>query len=158
MRRGRGVRIRGGTARGYYVGVEASMPAIPGMEPPLRAICVAPAGMEEGTDTDVTPEGAASEFGLVVGEKAVFRFLSSTTRKHDRVGTVIEDAQLEPDLEETAPLEAALEPQGGAAAGQLVPVRLRTRVTEIGTLEVWCVARDGAKWKLEFDVRAQEQG
>jgi hypothetical protein len=161
-RRGRGVRIKGGTARSYYVGVESSMPAVPGMEPPLKAICVAPAGMEEGTETDVVPEGAtgdasAATFGLVVGEKAEFRFLSSTTRKDDRVGTVIEEADPATGIEETAPLEAELEPRGAATAGQLVPVRLRTRVTEVGTLEVWCVARDGEKWKLEFDVRGHER-
>jgi hypothetical protein len=35
-------------------------------------------------------------------------------------------------------------------------VRLTTRVTEVGTLEVWCVARDGARrWKLEFNVRGE---
>ena len=167
VRRGRGVRIRGGTARSYYVAVEAAVPAVPGMEPPLRAICVAPQGMEEGTEAAVTAlaggtagEGGASEgvatveeFGLVVGEKAEFRFLASTTRKSDRVGTVVEDAGADEHLAETSPLEVELEPRGAAQRGQLVPVRLRTRVTEVGTLEVWCVARDGEKWKLEFDVR-----
>ena len=49
LRRGTGVRIRGGTARSYYVAVESSMPAIPGMEPPIQALCVAPFGMEEGS-------------------------------------------------------------------------------------------------------------
>src|SRR5438105_11938944 len=114
VRRGRGVRIRGGTARSYYVGVEAAMPAVPGMEPPLRAICVAPAGMEEGTEIDVVPEGgdAATEFGLVVGERAVFRFLSSTSRKQDRAGTVIDEVEPGAGIDEIAPLEAALEPKG----------------------------------------------
>ena len=32
-RRGRGIRIRGGTARAYYVGVEAATPAVPGFAP-----------------------------------------------------------------------------------------------------------------------------
>jgi hypothetical protein len=130
------------------------------MEPPLRAICVAPAGMEEGTESDVVAEGPANEFGLVVGEKVEFRFLSSTSRKQDRVGTVIEEVGPDSGIVETAPLEAELAPHGtaeageaGAARGQVVPVRLRAHVTEIGTLEVWCVARDGEKWKLEFDLR-----
>ena len=158
VRRGKGVRIRGGTARSYYVGIEASAPAVPGLEPPLKAVCVAPAGMEEGTEADIAAEGAAEEFGLVVGEKAEFRFLSSTARKADRAGTVIEDvAAAEGHFEETSPLDVELEPRGTAQKGQVVPVRLRTRVTEIGTLEVWCVARDGEKWKLEFDFRAREQ-
>ena len=158
VKRGKGVRIRGGTARSYYVGIEASMPAVPGMEPPLKAVCVAPAGMEEGTEADITGATAGTEeFGLMVGEKVEFRFLSSTARKDDKVGTVIEDAGGEPHLQETAPLDVELEPRGAAKPGQLVPVRLKARVTEIGTLEVWCVARDGEKWRLEFDFRAQER-
>ena len=74
VRRGKGVRIRGGTARAYYVGVETSLPAVPGAPPPLKALCVAPFGMEEGTEADVPGQ----EFGLVVGAPAEFRFLGST--------------------------------------------------------------------------------
>ncbi len=150
VRRGKGVRIRGGTARSYYIGVESSMPAVPGMAPPLKAICVAPRGMEEGTDAPVADE----EFGLVVGEPAEFRFLASSTRAGDRVGTVLEDGE---GLDETAPLEVELPPSPTGQKGQLVPVRLHARVTEVGTLEVWCEARDGAKWKLEYDVRGDQR-
>jgi hypothetical protein len=66
-----GVRIRGGTARSYYIGIETSGLAIPGAPRPLRALCVMPFGMEEGTNITV-PSG---EIGLVVGEPATFRFL-----------------------------------------------------------------------------------
>ena len=83
VRRGKGVRIRGGTARAYYVGVETSLPAVPGSPPPIKALCVVPFGMEEGTETDVPGQ----EFGLVVGEPAEFRFLGSTVRRNDTVGT-----------------------------------------------------------------------
>src|SRR5208337_2145778 len=86
VRRGRGVRIRGGVARSYYVGLETSAPAVPGVPPPIKALCVVPMGMEEGTEADVP----SSELGLVVGEPAVFRFLSSTTRRDDPVGTVLD--------------------------------------------------------------------
>jgi hypothetical protein len=79
-----GLRIRGGTARSYYVGIETSGLAIPGASRPLRALCVVPFGMEEGTEYDV-PSG---EFGLVVGEPAHFRFFSSSVRKNDRVGVL----------------------------------------------------------------------
>ncbi len=38
--------------------------------------------------------------------------------------------------------------------GTVVPVRLETQVTELGTLEVWCVSRDGTqRWKLELNIR-----
>ena len=70
---------------------------------------------------------------------------------------MIEDAGSEPHLEETAPLDVELDPRGAAKRGQLVPVRLRAKVTEVGTLEVYCVGRDGEKWRLEFDLRAKEK-
>ncbi|MGZ3440611.1 MAG: Hsp70 family protein [Polyangia bacterium] len=148
VRRGRGVRIRGGTARAYYIGIESSMPAVPGIEPPMRALCVAPFGMEEGTEAEVPGQ----ELGLVVGEPAEFRFLASSTRPEDHVGTMVEDARRE-DLKELTPVKTALEADA-AAAGELVPVTLKSRVTEVGTLELWCEERTGGRrWKLEYNVR-----
>jgi hypothetical protein len=78
-RRGQGVRIRGGTARSYYIGIESSMPAVPGMRAPLKALCVVPFGLEEGTESDIPDQ----EFSLIVGEPAEFRFLGSSTRRDD---------------------------------------------------------------------------
>jgi hypothetical protein len=151
VRRGKGVRIRGGTARAYYIGIESSMPAVPGMSPPLKALCVAPFGMEEGTEATLPDE----ELGLVVGEPAEFRFLSSSTRRDDRAGTMVEDAERE--LAELAPVSAALPAEDGEA-GQVVPVTLKSRVTEIGTLELWCEERGGTRrWKLEYNVREDAQ-
>ena len=146
--RGKGVRIRGGVARSYYIGVEASMPAVPGHRPPIKALCVVSFGMEEGSDADVP----GAEFGLVVGEPAQFRFLSSTTRRDDRVGAAIED--WEGTISELAPIEANLPATKKASAGTLVPVKLQTKVTAVGTLELWCKERDGnGQWKLELNVR-----
>jgi molecular chaperone DnaK (HSP70) len=148
VRRGKGIRIRGGAARSYYIGIEKSMPAVPGMPAPLDALCVVPFGMEEGTEADVP----ARDFGLVVGEPAEFRFFGSSVRK-DRLGEVIED--LGDDLEELAPVEAQLPATSGSVEGTVVPVRLHTHLTEVGTLELWCVSKEDArKWKLEFNVRA----
>src|SRR5690606_19625121 len=53
VRRGQGVRIRGGVARSYYIGVETAMPAVPGMRRPIKALCVVPKGMEEGTEAEL---------------------------------------------------------------------------------------------------------
>jgi molecular chaperone DnaK (HSP70) len=148
-RRGRGVRIRGGAARAYYIGVEIAMPAVPGMPPPLKAVCVVPRGMEEGTEVDLPKR----EFGLVVGAPAAFRMLGSSSREEDAVGLVVEEWGDE--MEELAPLVTTL--PWPEHEGALVPVALRARLTEIGTLELWCVARDGERrWKLEFGVRASE--
>ena len=145
-RRGRGVRIRSGASRTYYIGIESAMPAVPGMEAPLKALCVVPFGMEEGTEATIP----GREFGLVVGEPAEFRFLSSSVRKQDQVGSLLEDWGA--DIEELSPLEVTLKMDG--QQGTVVPVRLETRVTELGTLEVWCVSRDGTnRWKLELNIR-----
>jgi Hsp70 protein len=145
-RRGRGVRIRSGASRTYYIGIESAMPAVPGMEAPLKALCVVPFGMEEGTEATIP----GREFGLVVGEPAEFRFLSSSVRKQDQVGSLLEDWGA--DIEELSPLEVTLKMDG--QQGTVVPVRLETRVTELGTLEVWSVSRDGTnRWKLELNIR-----
>ena len=145
-RRGRGVRIRSGASRTYYIGIESSMPAIPGLEAPLKALCVVPFGMEEGTESNIPNR----EFGLVVGEPAEFRFLSSTIRKQDHSGDLLEDWGT--DLEELSPLQVTLQLDG--KQGSVVPVRIETRVTELGTLEVWCVSRDDSnRWKLELNIR-----
>jgi hypothetical protein len=43
-------------------------------------------------------------------------------------------------------------------SGQTVPVHLHSKVTEVGTLELWCLSRDGKqRWKLEFNVREREE-
>jgi molecular chaperone DnaK (HSP70) len=149
VRRGHGIRIRGGTARAYYVGVEPAVPAVPGFEPPVKALCVAPFGMEEGTKADVPPQ----EFALLVGEPTVFRFFASSVRRDDRVGEMIDDAVHNEDLEEVAPIETTL----SGDTGKLVPVNLQAAVTEVGTLELRCLEKGGdARWKLEMNVRIKE--
>ena len=150
VRRGKGIRIRGGAARAYYVGVETSLPAVPGSPPPIKALCVVPFGMEEGTESDVPGQ----EFGLVVGEPAEFRFLGSTIRRADSVGTLLDE--WEGQIDELTPMSATLEAPG--KEGRTVPVHLHSKVTEVGTLELWCISRDGKqKWKLEFSVRERPE-
>jgi hypothetical protein len=143
-RQGRGVRIRGGVPRAYYVGIESSMPAVPGMPAPLKALTVAPFGMEEGTAVAIPNR----EFGLMVGQPAEFRFFSSSVRKNDAPGALVEDFGGE--LQELSPMEVNL---ASTEASGAVPVSFETVVTETGVLQLWCVARDGRRWKLEFNVR-----
>jgi hypothetical protein len=144
-RRGRGVRIRGGVPRTYYVAIESAMPSVPGFAAPLKALTVVPFGMEEGTDQRIPNR----EFGLLVGEPAEFRFFTSAVRKNDQAGDLIED--FGEDLEELAPIEVNLDSEQSETG--VVPVSFETVVTETGMLQLWCVARDGRRWKLEFNVR-----
>jgi len=143
-RRGRGIRIRSGLNQAYYIGIAAALPAVPGMPAPIKALCVAPFGMEEGSETEPTER----IFNLVVGEKAKFEFLGSPARTEDTMGAVIED--WEQDIEPITTVETILEGEPGT----VIPVSIQVRLTEVGTLELWCVSRkDGKRWKLEFNVR-----
>lgn len=143
-----GVRIRGGTARSYYVGIESTGLAIPGASRPLHALCVVPFGMEEGTSMDVP----SREIGLLLGESARFRFFSSSVRQQDSPGTLLTRWGIN-ELEETDSLETVLT-RPADCMEQIVPIRFQVRVTEIGTMELWCVSTSATqRWKLEFSVR-----
>ncbi len=142
------MRIRGGVPRTYYVGIESSLPAVPGMPAPMKALTVVPFGLEEGSKVEL-PE---RKFALVVGEPAEFRFFSSLSRKEDAAGELVEE--IGDDIEELAPIEVSLPAHDGDnKREQVVPVTLESSVTETGMLELWCVAADGRRWKLEFNVR-----
>jgi molecular chaperone DnaK (HSP70) len=142
-----GLRIKGGTARAYYVGIEKSELAVPGMAPRVDAVCIAPKGMEEGSEASIP-----TELGLVVGEAATFRFFASSVRDGDVAGAAVDVGRAKDELVEVAPIETTLP----GDAGQLVPVTLRARVTELGTLELFAqeVASKKAH-KLEFHIRGE---
>jgi len=151
VRKGKGVRIKGGTAAAYYVGIESAMPAVPGLAPEIEALCIAPFGMEEGTQEELPDD----EFGLVIGEPVRFRFFASNIRREDKVGTRLEYWGDE-ELSELDEIEITL-PEEGRRPGEVVPVHLCAAVTEVGTLELQAVSqKDSGRWKIEFDVRAGE--
>jgi Hsp70 protein len=152
-RRGRGVRIRGGTARAYYVGVEGAVPAVPGVEPPITALCLAPFGMEEGTAASLP----SHVLGVVVGEPVRFRFFGSSVRREDATGAELERWQ-GGELEELPPIEVTL-PADGRREGEVVPVHLHASVTEVGTLLLEAVPlapqREDERWRIELSVRGE---
>jgi molecular chaperone DnaK (HSP70) len=149
VRKGSGIRIRGGSAKAYYVGVESAMPAVPGLPPPLSALCVAPFGLEEGTHAEMP----SAEFGLVIGEPVRFRFFGSSVRRDDRAGDILDRFSGE-ELVELPEVEALL-PADGHTPGEVVTVQLQAGITEVGTLELEAVSRAGShRWKVELDTRA----
>jgi molecular chaperone DnaK (HSP70) len=156
VRHGRGLRIRGGTARGYYVGIESPMPALPGLEPPVFALCVAPFGMEEGTSAALPPQ----ELYVVVGEPVTFRFFGSSTRRHDPAGSVLERWR-SGELEELPQIELVL-PAAGRSAGDVVAVHLQASATAIGTLKLEAIAQTplvpDERWQIELSVRHGSSG
>jgi hypothetical protein len=146
----KGIRIKAGAARSYYIGLETSMPAVPGFKPPVKALCVVPQGMQEGSELLI--EGR--DFGLLTGHAAEFRFFSSAVRSGDRPGQILPDAERE--LEDTSLLEINLPPLPDFPAGQVVPVQINSVVTELGTLELWMKhINSDRRWKVEFQVRTE---
>jgi molecular chaperone DnaK (HSP70) len=153
VRKGGGLRIRGGTARAYYVGIESPMPAVPGVPPPIIALCVAPFGMEEGTEAELPPQ----ELGVVVGEPVHFRFFGSSVRRDDLAGGELE-RWAPGELEELSPIEVTL-PAERRNAGDVVPVHVRAQVTPVGTLLIEAVPLQpldpDERWKVELSVRSE---
>ncbi|HEY2733761.1 MAG TPA: Hsp70 family protein [Polyangiales bacterium] len=148
VRSGHGIRIRGGTAMAYYVGIESAMPAVPGLPPPISALCIAPFGLEEGSSANMP----SAEFGLVVGEPVRFHFFGSSIRREDAAGSVLDDVT-EPELTALQDIEVTLDADKHAP-GEAVTVRLQAGVTEVGTLQLEAVASaTGERWKVELDTR-----
>ncbi|HEX9053214.1 MAG TPA: Hsp70 family protein [Anaeromyxobacter sp.] len=146
VRRGLGLRIGGGSARAYYVGIDA-----PGGR---QALCVVPRHLDEGARVAVP-----RTFALALGRPVRFEPYASAGARTEAPGDV---APVTDDLAPLPPVETVLQPpaSGGAAprspATSEIPVRLEAVLTEIGTLELWCVAADGgARWRLEFQLRGR---
>lgn len=145
-----GIRIRGGTARSYYIGIETAGLAIPGAPRPLRALCVAPRGMEEGTEAEVPSQ----EVGIIVGRPAQFRFFSSTVRPDDQPGMSLDRWSPE-ELIESDPIHTTLD-SDQCDQDTCLPVRFQCRVTELGMFELYCLsARTAERWKMGFNVREE---
>ena len=145
-RSGDGIRIRSGLNQSYYIKVAASMPAIPGIPMPTKALCLAPFGMEEGTEELISDK----TWMLAVGEDVGFELLASSTRSDDASGEVVED--WEGDIRPITRIEMNMD----GTPGDRVPVQLMVRVTEVGTLEFYLVStEDSRDWKLSFNLRDQ---
>jgi molecular chaperone DnaK (HSP70) len=144
LRQTGGRRIGGGTARSYYVGIASDgQPAAA----TATVLCVVPQHLEEGQEIVLQQP----ELELALGQPVLFPLYTSTVRGDDKAGDIL---QVAPDqLRQVPPLHTIL--RGGKRAGtRNVPVTLAARSTEIGTLELFCVARDGNnRWRLEFNVR-----
>ena len=149
VRLGEGVRIRGGTAAAYYVGIESAMPAIPGLPAPMEAYCLAPFGMEEGTQAEL-PE---QTFALAVGESVRFSFFESKTRREDTSGTRLDFWQ-EDELQALPDIEMTLR-SDRYQAGDSVSVQLQAGINELGTLQLTAVdINSDSRWQVSFETRS----
>jgi molecular chaperone DnaK (HSP70) len=142
VRRGLGVRIGGGAARTYYLGLAAD-----GADEQVRALCLVPRGMEEGEARDiVTPE-----FELLTNQPVAFPLYTATDRTGEQAGDVVTVAPT--DVTPLPPIRTVLR-FGRKLVEATLPVHLEVRLTEIGTLELWCRSRTTEhRWRLEFRLR-----
>jgi molecular chaperone DnaK (HSP70) len=163
VRLGEGVRVGAGSPRAYYVEVaaarEAPLPAPVGElageapEAPVRtAVCLVPRGVEEGYATQLSRPA----FEVLTNQPVAFQLFSSSTRLGDQLGAV---AQLPADTISVLPPVRTVLRYGKKGAPQRLPAQLAVRLTEIGTLELWCQSQQSPhRWQLQFDVRSRQEG
>ncbi len=140
VRRGGGIRIGGGTARSYYVGFQSDRADKPWL-------CVVPRDAQEGDAIEI----AHRDFDLLMGQPVAFPLASSSVRADDKPGDLV---AANPDsIRELPPLVGVMR-VGRKAKAERVPVRLAARVTEVGTIELWCESRtDDRRWRLQIQLR-----
>ncbi|MEI8378903.1 MAG: Hsp70 family protein [Planctomycetota bacterium] len=142
VRRGEGVRISAGLARTYYIGVDAPSEAT------HRALCLLPAGIEPGHEIDLTQQ----QFQLLVSQPIEFPLYVSSTRLTDKPGELVD---VDPEQIKSLPPIRTVLKTGKSKEAATVSVILKAKLTEIGTLDLWCTEVDGKRsWKLLFDVRS----
>lgn len=145
--RGHALRIRAGLSRSYYIGVEPSELAVPGLQSHMKGVCIAPQGLEEGTECEIPQR----EFLLASGESIEFKLFTSNERSSDVAGSEVSNA--ESTLHDAGTIKAKIE-----SPDPYVPVVLHSRLSEVGALEI-SLRRSGGEgaWRFEFDVRGEGQ-
>jgi molecular chaperone DnaK (HSP70) len=140
VRRGGGIRIGGGTARSFYVGFQADQTERPWL-------CVVPRDAQEGDEVAI----ANRDFDLLMGQPVAFPLASSSVRPDDRPGDLV---TADPDSIRVLPPLQGVMRVGRKAKAERVPVRLAAKVTEVGTVELWCQSRtDDRRWRLQIQLR-----
>ncbi|MFZ5830165.1 MAG: molecular chaperone DnaK, partial [Planctomycetota bacterium] len=174
VRRGEGVRIAAGLARTYYIGVEtegakeqpypaASQPTEaerlstaaelqrPAERGAAHAVCLVPAGVEPGDDIELP----GRRFDLLVSEPVEFPLYVSSTRLTDRPGEILPVDREQ--MTSLPPIRTVLQTRK-RSDGEHIQVALHARLTEIGTLDLWCSEHEGrGSWRLQFDIRSATQ-
>jgi molecular chaperone DnaK (HSP70) len=152
-REGAAPAIESGSARTYYLLLDDKV-----HDEKLRAVCILPRGAAAGSEVLLS----ARSFALRLGRPVRFHLVSSVSA-----------AAQAGDLVDLDPLEVvrlpaiatvlratgkAVRGAGPSAAATDIPVQLAASLSEVGTLDMHCVAEDGSgqRWRLEFQLRAQD--
>jgi len=144
---GSGVLVRAGLPRAYFIGIGAPE------DSRVRAVCLVPRGSEQGSTVEYDP----GNLQLIANRPVSFRLYSSLTRSEDALGDIVEFAPGDPDLHVHAPLNAVIR-FGKRVEERTIPVKLGARLTEIGTLEIWCESKISEhRWRLQFQLRKRAE-
>ncbi len=151
VRRGKGVRIAAGLARTYYIGVDSGASETDGGPTRPSAVCLVPAGVEPGHDVEMTERA----FRLRISEPVEFPLYVSSTRLTDKPGEIV--AVDREQMTSLPPIRTVLHTRKKSETGT-ISVNLHAKLTEIGTLDLWCAEASGRRsWRLQFDVRSATQ-
>lgn len=130
------LKIDGGSARNFFLMLETKQGQ--------QGICVLPKGQE--TDDEVILE--QHDFNLTLGQPVQFRLTSLSDGQVYAPGDLI--AADNERLINLPAITTALEADGEKTSLQ---VKLACKLTQVGTIELNCLAEDGQRWLLEFEVR-----
>lgn len=133
-------KIGGGAARSYWLLLAGNGGA------PAQALCLLPRGTEEGER--ITLSGR--RFALQLGQPVRFDLVA----RHSGAAQAGQLCPLDGEgWQELPPLAHVLPAPEGRASAR-IEVQLQALMSEVGTLEVRCLAPDGQSWLLPFAVRA----
>jgi hypothetical protein len=140
--RGEGVRVAANLARTYYVGVQSETPT---------AVCLVPGNAEPGQDFALSNR----PLKLTISEPVEFPLHVSSVRLLDQPGDLV---PIDPEsMTALPPIRTVLHTQRRSDRGT-VPALLHAKLTEIGTIDLWCSEVGAARrWRLQFDVRRATQ-
>jgi len=145
-RRGQAPRIAGGSARSYFL-------VLGDGSKDQRAVCILPRGSASGEEIRLSER----IFALRLGRPVRFHLASSNSAAH-QLGDIVDLST--GDYVRLPPMASVLHGQSGDKDKQReIAVQLATVMTEVGTLEVHCVAQEDSsqRWLLEFQLRAEQQ-
>ncbi|WP_322014208.1 Hsp70 family protein [Paraburkholderia sp. J12] len=144
-RAGEAPRIGGGSPRSYFLVLDPAADEAP------RGICLLPRGTEEAHEVHLDER----VFALRLGAPVQFHLVSTVADTTWRPGELADVSSA--DFVRLPPL-ATVVPQDRADGAREREVRLMTSLSELGTLEVHCIATDdpSQRWLLEFQLRRDD--
>jgi len=138
VRVGEGVRVGSGSPRAYYLNLDHQ-----------KELCLLPRGAEEGANIQLS----SHKFEVLANQPVEFNLSTSSTRLGDKLGDII---SLEQEEQTALPAIRTVLKYGKKEEARALPVEVAVRLTEIGTLELWCQSTESDhRWQLQFDVRLE---